>query len=89
MRERLMLLMRPECRRVALVLQTYLDGQCDEITAGQVSEHLRKCRRCGLESRTYVAIQNALIDSGAQALSGDSEEVRRLRAFARGLASDG
>ena len=56
-------LIRPDCYRVAKVLQAYLDGEVDAATAGDVSAHLEHCRRCGLEAGTYRAIKSAIAAS--------------------------
>lgn len=72
------------CAEVARVLQRHLDGEIDELTARRVARHLERCRRCGLEARTYRAIKDALsrsapIDPGA---------LDRLREFGRRLADE-
>ena len=41
------------CMQVMRVLQSYLDGQTDEMTARRVANHLEACRRCGLDAATY------------------------------------
>lgn len=75
------------CFRTSRVLQNYLDGETDDLTAARVAEHLEECRRCGLQAATYQAIKKAL-RSGNR----DVEELalRRLRTFSHSLAeSDG
>lgn len=72
------------CMQVARVLQSYLDGETDEVTAGRVAAHLEDCRRCGLEASVYQEIHNAL----ARRTEPDSAAVDRLRAFGASLLSD-
>ncbi|MEW2634306.1 anti-sigma factor [Streptomyces sp. NPDC048389] len=70
--------------QVARVLQSYLDGETDEVTARRVAAHLEDCRRCGLEASVYQEIHNAL----ARRTDPDSAAVDRLRAFGTSLLSD-
>ncbi|MFJ7768705.1 anti-sigma factor family protein [Streptomyces sp. NPDC097107] len=70
--------------QVARVLQSYLDGETDEVTARRVSAHLEDCRRCGLEASVYQEIHNAL----ARRTGPDSQAVERLQAFGASLLSD-
>ncbi|MBW3669188.1 MAG: zf-HC2 domain-containing protein [Actinobacteria bacterium] len=74
------------CAEVAQVLQRYLDGQVDDLTARRVRRHLDHCRRCGLELETYQAIKVALARRGERV---DPEAVERLRAFGERLAERG
>ncbi|MGR8009497.1 zf-HC2 domain-containing protein [Streptomyces hypolithicus] len=67
--------------QVARVLQSYLDGESDEITARRVAAHLEDCRRCGLEASAYREIKNAL----ARRETLDSGAVARLRGFGESL----
>lgn len=76
---------RASCMQVMRVLQSYLDGQTDEVTARRVANHLEACRRCGLESATYREIKAALARKAAQP---DRAAVARLRAFGVALAED-
>jgi anti-sigma factor RsiW len=71
------------CMHVARVLQAYLDGQVDEVTARRVSRHLDICRRCGLEAATYFEIKQAL---HRHAETPPAESVHRLQEFAAHLA---
>ena len=73
------------CTEVAAVLQSYLDGQVDDVTARRVSRHLEHCRRCGLEAETYEAIKDAIARRGRDV---DHEALERLRAFAERLADE-
>ncbi|MGH3440486.1 MAG: zf-HC2 domain-containing protein [Nitriliruptorales bacterium] len=72
-----------ECREVARVLQTYLDGELDQRTAEKAAEHLEACRRCGLEADTYRQLKEAL---AKRAEPVDVEALERLRAFTQELA---
>jgi anti-sigma factor RsiW len=74
------------CREVSRVLQAYLDGQVDELSARRVTRHLDACRRCGLEAEVYVRIKEAVgrMDGGVPSLP-----LARLRDFARRLAEEG
>lgn len=75
------------CFRTSRVLQSYLDGEADDLTAARVAEHLEECRRCGLQAATYRAIKKAL-RGGTRDV--DELALRRLRTFSRSLAeSDG
>ena len=67
------------CREVARALQSYLDGEVDELTARRVGRHLERCRRCGLEAQTYAEIKQALSRRGPGVV--DPAAVERLRAF--------
>ena len=71
------------CMEVMRVLQSYLDGQTDEVTTRRVANHLDACRRCGLEATTYREIKAALTRTGAAL---DPSAVERLRSYAAGLA---
>lgn len=71
------------CLRASHALQSYLDGEADDLTAAQVTAHLEECRRCGLEAGTYRAIKRVL---SRTASASDQLAVRRLRAFGRALA---
>jgi anti-sigma factor RsiW len=71
------------CRQVAEVLQSYLDRELDDHTAGKVAAHLEDCRRCGLEAETYAALKDAL-KRGPAGFADDS--VTRLREFGEQLA---
>lgn len=71
------------CREVSRMLQAYLDGHVDEVTARR---HLEACRRCGLEAEVYTRIKDALsrMDRDVSSLP-----VARLRDFARRLVEEG
>ena len=70
------------CREVARVLQSYLDGNVDEITMRRVERHLEACRRCGLEAHVYEDLKAALARRSARV---DRFAIERLRGFARSL----
>ncbi|MEJ1199324.1 MULTISPECIES: zf-HC2 domain-containing protein [unclassified Streptomyces] len=65
-------------------LQSYLDGETDEITARRFAAHLEDCRRCGLEASVYQEIHNAL----ARREEPDTDALGRLRVFGESLLSD-
>lgn len=67
--------------QVAWVLQSYLDGETDEITARRVAAHLEDCRRCGLEVAVYQEIKQSLARHEAPA----EDAAARLRAFGETL----
>ena len=71
------------CMQVMRVLQSYLDGHTDEVTARRVTEHLEACRRCGLEATTYREIKAAL---ARQATPLEETTLDRLKAFGASLA---
>lgn len=71
------------CMRVARVLQAYLDGEIDEVTARRVSGHLDGCRRCGMKAHTYRAIKDSIARTG----SLDELARRRLEEFAQKVSS--
>lgn len=70
------------CRQTMRVLQSYLDGQVDEITTRRVGTHLEACRRCGLEASTYREIKAALARRGSDV---DPATLERLRAFGEAI----
>ena len=71
------------CRRVAKVLQAFLDGETDLLTAERVEAHLEACRRCGLEAHAYHEIKASLARS---APAVPDLTLRRLRDFGSKLA---
>lgn len=74
------------CAEITKVLQSYLDGQVDDLTSRRVRRHLEHCRLCGLESETYQAIKGAIARRAGQV---DPDVLDRLRAFGEGLAEEG
>jgi len=71
-----------ECRKAGRALQSYLDGQVDEITAQRVSRHLEACRRCGLEAHVYDELKQALARCATDL---DPAAVERVNSFSRVL----
>jgi anti-sigma factor RsiW len=74
---------RMGCMRTMAVLQSYLDGNVDEVTARRVAAHLEDCRRCGLEVEVYSEIKAALANK-RDAI--DPAALDRLQHFATHLA---
>jgi len=70
------------CLQVMRVLQSYLDGHTDEVTARRVANHLEACRRCGMEASIYREMKAAL---ARQAKPLDDESLVRLRQFSFSL----
>ena len=70
------------CREVGKVLQRYLDGHVDEVTAEKVAEHLEDCRRCGLELTVYSEIKASL---ARQSPEVPETALVRLRRFGEQL----
>jgi anti-sigma factor RsiW len=75
---------RLRCVRTMRVLQSYLDGQLDDVATERIAAHLETCRRCGLEASMYSEIKQALRDHHGAI---DSRLLDRLREFAVQLAS--
>lgn len=73
------------CMQVARVLQSYLDGHVDDLTARRVGRHLEHCRRCGLKAETYEAIKDAI----ARRAQVDAGALARLKEFGERLAEEG
>jgi anti-sigma factor RsiW len=73
------------CLQVMRVLQSYLDGETDELTARRVAAHLEDCHRCGLDAAAYREIKNALARRGTP----DPSVVDRLRSFGESLLEPG
>ena len=71
-----------ECRRVAEVLQSYLDDEADAPTAAEVAAHLEVCRDCGLEATAYEDLKASL----ARHSDPDPAALDRLRSFVDDLA---
>ncbi|HEX9549267.1 MAG TPA: zf-HC2 domain-containing protein [Acidimicrobiales bacterium] len=74
------------CMKVMRVLQSYLDGEIDDVTARRVRNHLEACRRCGLEAATYREIKASL----ARKAGGrpDPDAVERLLLFGASLGQE-
>lgn len=73
------------CRRVAEVLQGYLDGEVDDLTSVRIARHLEACRRCGMELAVYQEIKASLRRSERGV---DDDAVERLRSFGARLLSE-
>lgn len=71
------------CKEVGRLLQSYLDGELDELWTRRVARHLEDCRRCGLAVQTYTEIKRSLHDF-AGPLPEDT--LDRLRTFGEQLA---
>lgn len=72
------------CPEVGRTLQAYLDGRVDDDWADRVRAHLRHCRRCGMEAKTYAQLKEALRRREI-VIQGEARD--RLRDFATRLAS--
>ncbi|MDE3202627.1 MAG: zf-HC2 domain-containing protein [Acidobacteriota bacterium] len=70
------------CLQVMRTLQSYLDGEVDELTARRVASHLDVCRRCGLEASVYREMKAALSRQGQPP---SRESLERLRRFSSAL----
>jgi predicted anti-sigma-YlaC factor YlaD len=75
----------PDCREVAAVLQSYLDGELPASEVDRVAEHLEHCERCGIERDVYDRVKRSL---GALATRPDRDAVARLRSFAEAIPED-
>lgn len=74
------------CREVGRVLQTYLDGELDQLAASRITRHLDLCRRCGMEASTYTEIKASLGRHAKPPV--DPAAVHRLRTFGQQLIDD-
>lgn len=74
---------RVRCMQTMRLLQSYLDGNLDELEARRVAAHLEDCRRCGLEISVYREIKGAL---RRHEPSVETVTLQRLRHFSRHLA---
>lgn len=70
------------CGQVARILQSYLDGELDDVRAVLVAGHLDDCRRCGLEADVYRRIANSI---RGLAPGPDHDALARLHEFAERL----
>ena len=80
-----MLRMPPDCRDVAKVLQSYLDGELPPSQTHLVAEHLEHCDRCGIEAEVYREVKRSLEQL---ATPPDHAAVGRLRDYADGITGD-
>ena len=76
----------PDCRHVAAVLQSYLDGELGPQDAEAVTDHLEHCERCGIEARTIQQVVDAI---QRQRPDLASERLDRLRRFVDAIGQDG
>jgi anti-sigma factor RsiW len=60
------------------VLHRYVDGEIDEVQGAAVTVHLRVCRGCAGEVRSYLAVRRVL----RRQYVADPEVVARLHMFA-------
>lgn len=75
----------PDCREVAEVLQSYLDGELPESKTHLVANHLEHCERCGIEAAVYREVKQSLEGLSTPA---DRDTIHRLQFFADGLTAD-
>lgn len=76
---------RIECMRVRPLLQSFLDGELDDLQRQRVATHLDACRRCGLAASTYESLKRRLQEFDQPA---DADAVARLTDFVDRLADD-
>lgn len=74
-----------DCQHVGKWLQSYLDGELDDVRSSAVSRHLEDCRRCGMEATAYRELK-ASLQRGAPPIA-EAESMARLRRFAEQLAA--
>jgi anti-sigma factor RsiW len=74
---------RGECRQVVRVLQSFLDGEVDDLRAAEVAEHLSACRGCGMEAEVYRWLKAV---TAGLARADDPRQLARLERFATALA---
>ncbi|MBW3662750.1 MAG: zf-HC2 domain-containing protein [Actinobacteria bacterium] len=79
------LVLPPDCREVAQVLQSFLDGELPESKTHLVAVHLEHCERCGIEASVYREVKRSLAELST---APDPDAVERLRTFAEGLTAD-
>ncbi|MHB1488095.1 MAG: anti-sigma factor family protein [Acidimicrobiales bacterium] len=75
---------RVRCMRTMRIIQAYLDGTLDDVSATRVAAHLEDCRRCGLEASVYSEIKVALREKDRPV---DPGALDRLRRFGEQIAS--
>jgi anti-sigma factor RsiW len=73
------------CRRVARLLQAYLDGELPDARAVLVADHLDACLGCGLEADSYRWLKAQL---AGLATDPDQHQLDRIRRFANRLAGE-
>jgi hypothetical protein len=67
------------CDRVNRVIQTYVDGECDEDTSVAVAAHIERCCGCDGEAASWRALKAILRRQRGELI--DPEAVVRLYAF--------
>lgn len=72
----------PDCRRVAALMQAYLDGELPPSETATVAAHLDDCLRCGIDAEIYRRVKAAVQGLRTPA---DPGAVRRLRSYAQDL----
>jgi len=73
------------CREVGLRLQSYLDGELDDMRMDQIRSHLDDCVACGLEADAFVNIKKEI---NAQSVPADSDALARLRSFSEQISEN-
>jgi anti-sigma factor RsiW len=64
------------CRRTMRQLQSYLDGESDEVTTWRVARHLSRCQDCFGDADTMREIKDAL---ARLRVAPDGDTLVRLR----------
>jgi anti-sigma factor RsiW len=77
---------RAECWRTARLLQRHLDGELGLLSRSEVSAHLRRCRRCGMDADVYRALRAALLASQTDQ-AAELQALERLNRFAARLGN--
>lgn len=67
-----------DCREVARVLQSFLDGELGPEDGETVAAHLAVCEHCNIESATIDAVRDTI---RAQRPDLDVDDLSRLEAF--------
>ncbi len=73
----------PDCHEVGRVLQAFLDGELGPEDGELVTAHLAVCDRCDIESRTVLAVRDAI---RRQRPDLDVDRLARLERFVDDLA---
>ena len=71
-----------DCRRVAALMQAYLDGELPESETATVAAHLDDCVRCGIDADVYRRVKAAVHGLRTPA---DRDVVQRLHSYAQEL----
>lgn len=70
------------CRRTMRQLQSYLDGESDEVTTWRVARHLARCPDCFGDADTLREIKDAL---ARLRVAPDGDTLVRLRQLVASL----